>query len=288
LGRASRWSTKKPHERGGGAQVIERRGGNRDGGSPTDAESGGEHRAPVNVKARRLRVAIDGPAGAGKGTVARGLAERLGYLLVDTGALYRVVALAARREGLSWDESGAIGAIAHRLVGEEQIALERGPHKADPSLGGSGMRVLLDGVDVSAEIRAPEISLGASRVSAIPEVRQALLAMQRQAGAEGGVVLEGRDIGTVVFPDAEVKFFLTAPAEIRAKRRFDELVARGVPVSFEETLSGVLRRDKADSERPVAPLRKADDAIVVDSGHRRPEEIIEEMARVVEARARGS
>ncbi|MGK3985761.1 (d)CMP kinase [Sorangium sp. So ce136] len=247
---------------------------------------------------RRLRVAIDGPAGAGKGTVARGLAERLGYLLVDTGAIYRAVALAVHRVGLAWDESGAIGALAEDLSGG-RIALERSTapasapgsapddSPAQSSVGGSGMRVLLDGEDVSSAIRAPEISLGASRVSAIPAVRKALLAMQRQAGAVGGVVLEGRDIGTVVFPDAEVKFFLTAPAEIRAKRRYDELVARGMTVSFEATLSDVLRRDKADSERAVAPLRKADDAILVDSGHRSPQEIIDEMATVVELRARG-
>ncbi|WP_437502629.1 (d)CMP kinase [Sorangium sp. So ce1099] len=248
---------------------------------------------------RRLRVAIDGPAGAGKGTVARGLAERLGYLLVDTGAIYRAVALAVHRVGLAWDESGAIGALADDLASGGRIALERGAapasapgaapddSPAQSSVGGSGMRVLLDGEDVSSAIRAPEISLGASRVSAIPAVRKALLAMQRQAGAVGGVVLEGRDIGTVVFPDAEVKFFLTAPAEIRAKRRYDELVGRGMAVSFEATLSDVLRRDKADSERAVAPLRKADDAILVDSGHRSPQEIIDEMATLVEVRARG-
>ncbi|WP_437925444.1 (d)CMP kinase [Sorangium sp. So ce291] len=248
---------------------------------------------------RRLRVAIDGPAGAGKGTVARGLAERLGYLLVDTGALYRAVALAVHRVGLAWDESGAIGALAEDLAGGGRIALERSAapasapgaapddSPAQSSVGGSGMRVLLDGEDVSSAIRAPEISLGASRVSAVPAVRKALLSMQRQAGAVGGVVLEGRDIGTVVFPDAEVKFFLTAPAEIRAKRRYDELVARGMAVSFEATLSDVLRRDKADSERAVAPLRKADDAILVDSGHRSPQEIIDEMATLVEVRARG-
>ncbi|WP_437587528.1 (d)CMP kinase [Sorangium sp. So ce1000] len=254
-----------------------------------------------HLEPRRLRVAIDGPAGAGKGTVARGLAERLGYLLVDTGAIYRAVALAARRATLAWEEEGAIGALAEDLARGGRIALERSAHGVAPdssapppmgapaqsSLGGSGMRVLLDGEDVSSAIRAPEISLGASRVSAIPAVRKALLAMQRQAGAGGGVVLEGRDIGTVVFPDAEVKFFLTAPAEIRAKRRYDELVARGMTVSFEATLSDVLRRDKADSERAVAPLRKADDAILVDSGHRSPQEIIDEMATLVEIRARG-
>lgn len=267
------------------------------------------HGAPptAQVALRRLRVAIDGPAGAGKGTVARGLAERLGYLLVDTGALYRAVALAAQRAGVAWDDGAAVGALAAQLASGGRITLERGARSAppparppseddrppsggapsDPSLGGSGMRVRLDGEDVSAAIRAPDVSLGASQVSAIPAVREALLAMQRQAGAEGGVVLEGRDIGTVVFPDAEVKFFLTAPAEIRARRRFDELVARGASVSFEETLADVLRRDKADSERAVAPLRKAEDAILVDSGHRSPEQIIEEMARVVESRARG-
>ena len=245
-----------------------------------EAEPGQREAAP------RLRVAIDGPAGAGKGTAARGLADRLGYVLVDTGALYRTVALAVRRAGLGWDNADAIAEVARQVAERERLGIAP-PDRGSPGEGGSGMRVLLDGEDVSGLIRTPEMSLGASRVSAIPGVRQALLSMQRQAGARGGVVLEGRDIGTVVLPDAEVKFFLTAPADIRAKRRFDELVARGAPVSFEETLADVLRRDKADSERAVAPLRKADDAIMVDSGHRGPAEIIEEMARVVESRARG-
>ncbi|HVY49478.1 MAG TPA: (d)CMP kinase, partial [Minicystis sp.] len=150
---------------------------------------------------KAVRVAIDGPAGAGKSTVARALADRLGYLLLDTGALYRTVALAAQRAGIAWDDDGAVGALAERLVADRAIAIER---------SAAGMTVRLHGDDVSLPIRAPDMSMGASRVSAVPRVRAALLAMQRRAGEEGGVVLEGRDIGTVVFPDAEVKFFLTA------------------------------------------------------------------------------
>jgi cytidylate kinase len=145
--------------------------------------------------------------------------------------------------------------------------------------------VLLRGDDVSTAIRAPEMSLGASRVSAIPAVRAALLDMQRRAGFEGGVVLEGRDIGTVVLPDAEAKFFLTASSEVRARRRMEELAARGTTMTFEAVLDEVVSRDRADMERPVAPLKQAEDAILVDSSHRPVDEIIEEMALVVEARA---
>lgn len=243
---------------------------------------------------KRPRVAIDGPAGAGKSTVARGLAERLGYVLVDTGAIYRTVALAARLEGVAWDDAEGLGKLAERLVTEGAIKLDRGSVSPPQETGddrptlisGSGVRVLLRGEDVSSAIRTPEISSGASRVSAVPAVRASLLDLQRQAGGQGGVVLEGRDIGTVVFPDAEVKFFLTASTEIRARRRFDEDTAKGTAVSLEETLAGVIRRDRADSERAVAPLRKAEDAIEVDSTGRRVDEIIEEMARVVEDRAK--
>jgi cytidylate kinase len=225
----------------------------------------------------RCRVAIDGPAGAGKSTVARGLANRLGFVLVDTGAIYRAVALAARRAGLAWDDEPAVAEHAELLVRRDAIRLER----AD----GGATRVLLDGEDVSTWIRTPDMSLGASRVSAIPRVRAALLDLQRRAG-QGRVVLEGRDIGTVVFPDAEVKFFLTAAPEERARRRFDELAAKGTQVSYDETLADVVSRDKADTERPVAPLRRADDAIEIDSGGRTIDEVIEEMARAVEARMR--
>ena len=238
-------------------------------------------------------MAIDGPAGAGKSTVARGLARRLGYVLLDTGALYRTVALAASRAGVSFDDLEGMGAFARALVAADAIAVEASESAPTSlpagvplsDLGGSGMRVLLHGEDVSLLIRTPEMSNGASRVSAIPAVREALLAMQRRAGAEGGVVLEGRDIGTVVLPDAEAKFFLTASPEERARRRFEELAGRGEPMTLEETLASVVARDRADTERPVAPLRCAEDAILVDSSGRPADEIIEEMARIVEERA---
>ena len=224
--------------------------------------------------------------------MARRLADRLGYVLVDTGALYRTVALAAKRQGIRWDDEAAVGAMAWQLIEDRQIVLERvavdaaqGAGGTDSSRGGSGVRVLLAGDDVSDAIRAPDMSLGASRVSAYPAVRKALLDAQRQAGAEGGVVLEGRDIGTVVFPDAEVKFFLTASAEVRAQRRFEELSTRGTPVTYEATLEDVNRRDKADTDRPVAPLRQADDAILIDSSGEAIDGIVDEMARVVEERA---
>ena len=203
-------------------------------------------------------IAIDGPAGAGKSTVARKLAETLSFILVDTGAMYRVVALAAKEAGLAPTEAAAVTALASALVAREALRFER-----DTSLG---VRVFLDGRDVSTDIRTPDIAMGASTVSAHPGVRDALLDMQRQAGKNGGVVLEGRDIGTVVFPNADIKFFLTAAPEVRAKRRHAELLAKeGNAPSFEETLADVKRRDDQDMNRPIAPLKQADDAILVDS-----------------------
>jgi cytidylate kinase len=227
------------------------------------------------TKRTRVLVAIDGPAGAGKSTVARRLADRLGFVLVDTGALYRCVALAASRAGLAFGDEPAVGALAQRLAASRSIRLE-----ADSALG---VRVLLEGEDVSGLIRTPEMSLGASRVSAIPAVRQALLAMQRQAGEAGGVILEGRDIGTVVFPDAEAKFFLTATPQERATRRHAELVQKGAAPSFQETLDDVMKRDRADTDRPVAPLKQADDAILVDSSDRTIDQVVERMAEQVAA-----
>jgi cytidylate kinase len=206
---------------------------------------------------KRPIVAIDGPAGAGKSTVARQVAERLGFVLVDTGALYRSVALAAKRAGLDYKDVVRVEALAESLVRANALKFARGPR---------GVVTMLSGDDVSDLIRAPDIGMGASTVSAHPGVRTALLAMQRQAGAQGGVVLEGRDIGTVVFPDAEVKVFLTARPEVRARRRYEELVAKGEKgIAFDDVLAEVKARDAQDENRPVAPLKRAEGAALVDS-----------------------
>jgi cytidylate kinase len=159
-----------------------------------------------------------------------------------------------------------LGELARAIVGKRDLALETRPQAPG--------KVTLAGKDISDAIRTPEIGTGASRVSAHPEVREALLDLQRQLGRDGGVVLEGRDIGTVVFPDAEAKFFLTARSEVRAKRRYDELMAKGEKVSFEETLDEVRRRDANDTQRAVAPLRQADDAVLVDSSEKTIEEVV--------------
>ena len=224
------------------------------------------------MKRTRPIVAIDGPAGAGKSTVARMAADRLGYVLVDTGALYRTVALAASRAGIAYDDAERVGHLADALVEKDAIAFVRDAR---------GIRMTLSGEDVSDSIRTPDIGMGASTVSAHPRVRAALLDMQRRAGRNGGVVLEGRDIGTVVFPDAEVKVFLTALAEIRARRRHDELVAKGdSQVTLAETLADVKKRDAQDEGRAVAPLRQAEGALRVDSSEMSVEDAVEAIAKL--------
>lgn len=224
-------------------------------------------------------VAIDGPAGAGKSSASKLLARRLGFSLVDTGAIYRCVALKALREGMGLEDDARLEGllprlgIAFRMEGEEN-------------------RVLLDGEDVTLAIRAPEISLGASKVSARPVVRAGLLELQRHLalGAERGAILEGRDIGTVVFPDADAKFFLEANAEVRAQRRHQELLQRGVEARFQEVLADQLRRDRDDASRAVAPLQAAQDAVRVDSTFLTLEEVVrllEEETRARTPAARG-
>jgi len=202
-------------------------------------------------------VAIDGPAGAGKSTVTQRVAAALGYCVVDTGALYRTVALVAERAGVDFDDAERVGGLAEALVARDAVKLEG-------DVRGSS-RVVLDGEDVSGSIRTPSLSQGASKVSAQPRVRAALLELQRGAGRSGGVVLEGRDIGTVVFPDAEAKVFLTASVDERARRRFEQLTSAGVEAELEAVKREVMERDQRDSTRPIAPLRKAPDALVVDS-----------------------
>jgi cytidylate kinase len=220
-------------------------------------------------------VAIDGPAGAGKSTVTRKVAERLGYVIVDTGALYRVVALAAEQAGVGFDDEARASALAETLVAENAVQLRRGADGAQ--------QVLLRGQDVSRSIRTQTLGQGASKVSAHPGVRKALLELQRSQGRAGGVVLEGRDIGTVVFPDAEAKFYLTASVEVRAQRRRDELAARGTPPSLQEVLSEVAERDRRDSTRPVAPLRQAEDAKLVDSSALSIEQVVEQIVAAVKS-----
>jgi len=210
-------------------------------------------------------IAIDGPAGAGKSTVARKLAEKLGFVLVDTGALYRTVALAAKRANVDFADATKTAEIAQKLAENGSIRLAPG-------------KVFLDGEDVSSAIRTPEISMGASAVSAHAGVRGALLAMQRKAGGGGGVVLEGRDIGTVVFPNAEKKFFLTARPEVRARRRCDELRAKGQSADYESVLRDVIARDDQDSNRAVAPLKRAGDAELVDTSDMTIDEAVLQLA----------
>jgi CMP/dCMP kinase len=220
---------------------------------------------------RPVVVTIDGPAGAGKSTVARRLARALGYRLLDTGAIYRAVALAAERGGVAWTDGPAVAQVARDL--DIEFAFE-----------GDVNHVTVAGEDVTAAIRTPEMSRGASTVSAHPEVREALLDLQRRLGAGGGVVVEGRDTGTVVFPGAEAKFFLTASDEERAQRRQAELAAAGVAADFATTLRDMRERDQRDASRDVAPMRAADDAELVDSSGVGLDEVIARLQAAVARR----
>ena len=198
-------------------------------------------------------IAIDGPSGAGKSTLARSLAEKLGYLYVDTGAIYRTIGYYAWKQGVDPKEEAAVLALLPKV----QVEL---------TYGEDGLQhMLLNGEDVTREIRLPEISLYASAVSAHPGVRSFLLDMQRQLARSHHVIMDGRDIGTVVLPDADVKIFLTASAEARTKRRMLELEQRGTPEPYEKILKEIQERDWNDSHRTAAPLRQAEDAVLVDT-----------------------
>lgn len=215
-------------------------------------------------------VAIDGPAGAGKSTVTRMVARSLGYTQVDTGALYRSVAWACREQSVEWSHRAEVAKVAKEIASSGVVRMQPGEQKT---------RIWLRDTEVTDLIRSREASLGASEVSQNPEVRAALLHIQRDLGRNGGVVLEGRDIGTVVFPDAEAKFFLTASPVVRAERRRAELLARGEAPTLEAIIAEVNERDRRDMEREIAPLLQAPDAIVVDSSHLTIEEVV---AQIVE------
>lgn len=199
-----------------------------------------------------INVAIDGPAGAGKSTISRRAASELGYIYIDTGALYRTVGVAAMRQNKLGTQADIESVLTDALSVE--LRFENGIQK-----------MYLNGEDVSEEIRTPEASMAASKVSAVPAVRAYLFDLQKKIAKENDCIMDGRDIGTVVLPDADVKIFLTASPEARAKRRFKELTEKGSDVKYEDVLSDMIKRDYDDSHRAIAPLKQAEDAILVDT-----------------------
>lgn len=221
-----------------------------------------------------VAVAIDGPSGAGKSTIARVLAAQLGFVYVDTGALYRTVGLAVLRRGVDPHDSAAV----EPLLSELQVSL---------GYTEGGQRVFLNGEDVSGSIRTPEVSMAASAVSALPPVRRFLFDLQRDTARRQNVIMDGRDIGTVVLPFADVKIFLTASAEDRARRRFEELLAKGTEVTFDEVLRDMKERDYNDSHRAAAPLRPAEDAVTVDTTGNTLEQSVELLKTVITERLKG-
>lgn len=214
-------------------------------------------------------VTIDGPAGSGKSTVSRALAERIGFLYLDTGAMYRAVALAAVREGIPFDDGRRLGALCRSL----DLHFES---------NGNPPRIYLGEEDISKAIRSPEMDLRSSDVSAVKEVRAAMTDLQRKMRAGGDLVAEGRDMGTVVFPDAEHKFFLTASVDVRAQRRYAERAARGEEVDKEVVKEELKKRDHQDESRALAPLIPAEDAVVIDTSLMTPDEVTEDIVRQID------
>jgi cytidylate kinase len=225
---------------------------------------------------RKLIIAIDGPVGSGKSTLARRVAEMLGYVYIDTGAMYRAVALKAVRRGTAIDPAPAEPLEA--LARETRIDLRAQDGK---------QQVFLDGEDVTGAIRTPDVAQAASRIAVIPGVRHVLVAEQRRAGERGGVVMEGRDIGSVVFPDAQLKIFLTASPEVRAERRWREHQQKGDAIDLARTLEEIRERDRRDQERASSPLVRAADAVVVDSTAMEPEEVARLVAMLANGKAAG-
>ena len=215
-----------------------------------------------------INVAIDGPAGAGKSTVAKAAAKKLGFIYVDTGALYRTVGVNALRKGIDPKDAEEVKSTLDDI---------------DVSLGfvDGSQHVFLNGEDVSEEIRLPASSMAASAVSAIPEVREFLLSLQRDIAKKNNCLMDGRDIGTVILPDAQYKFFFTASAEIRADRRCKELKEKGIPADYETVLAEIKERDYNDSHRETAPLKQADDAVLIDSSYMTIEEAVDKIVSYI-------
>ena len=208
-----------------------------------------------------INIAIDGPAGAGKSSVAKAVAQKLGFIYVDTGALYRSIGVNALRSNIETDNAQAVTKMLPSINVELKYV-------------DGAQRVILNGDDVSEAIRMPEASMAASNVSAIPAVREFLLDLQRNMAATNNVIMDGRDIGTVILPNAQFKFFLTASAEVRADRRFKELTEKGLTVDYKALLDEIIQRDYNDSHRATAPLKQADDAILIDSSNMTIDEVI--------------
>ena len=219
-----------------------------------------------------VAIAIDGPAGAGKSTIAKRVAEELNFMYVDTGALYRAVALCAIQKNIEPDDSQRVSEMLSEI--KVQLAFNYRFEKV----------VLLDGRDVSSQIRTPEVSMAASKISALPQVRAYLLDLQRDIAKENNVIMDGRDIGTVVLPDAKVKIFLTASPQVRAERRYKELSEKGANVSFDEVLRDVNERDYNDSHRKTAPLKPAEDSVFVDTTDLDFEQSVEKIISVIKER----
>lgn len=219
-----------------------------------------------------INVAIDGPAGAGKSTISRAAASKLGYIYIDTGALYRTVGVNALRQGADVKNASA---VVSTLTDELNIELK--------FIDGE-QRMFLNGEDVSTDIRTPEASMAASAVSAVPEVRKYLFDLQKNLAQNNNCIMDGRDIGTVVLPDADVKIFLTASPEARAKRRHLELTEKGMNTTYEEVLADMVERDYNDSHRAVAPLKQADDAVLADTSELDLQQSIELIISIIEGK----
>ena len=251
---------------------------------------------------KRIKIAIDGLSSCGKSTFARAIAQQLGYIYVDTGAMYRAITLAAIRDGLgdmaglghaailSFLERHTLCYRAGGMQGWQQYGNEGGCGERNPmadSAGRANPQLELDGVLLDHELRMPEVANLVSQVAAVPEVRTHLVAIQQEIGRGGGVAMDGRDVGTVIFPDAELKIFMTARPEVRAKRRYDEMVAKGLPANYDEIYANLIQRDRIDTTRACNPMRRAEDALELDNSEMTIDEQLAWVMPIAEAKIRG-